>query len=303
MFQFRDGRNCECARVVFSRRTVRSGVARRNSGGGSIGQARLCAKRGERRNQADKRIQRGSAACCTGAGRAKAVPTGRPVRQGSPRYSRGVRKEAVRRLSLFSDNRVTGRHTGRKARSGNACWIGAGTRRLDCKDRIDGGNLMTSRCARRIQEEGDVARPESKGRVRHSGTDTHAQRPWPVGNTAKWRDTPVAHPRCDLSPAELALRRAERPRAAADDRQRHPHGHWVQYVRPAGNRGQCLLRFHQRLGRRALGVPINAHQIQTSWRAVERRGLLVGANPTWQLSLQPVAVGAIEEEPRLGLAL
>jgi type IV secretory pathway TraG/TraD family ATPase VirD4 len=40
-----------------------------------------------------------------------------------------------------------------------------------------------------------------------------------------------------------------------------------------------------------------------SERAVERRGLLVGANPTWQLSLQPVAVGAIEKDTRLRLAL
>jgi hypothetical protein len=37
-----------------------------------------------------------------------------------------------------------------------------------------------------------------------------------------------------------------------------------------------------------------------SERAVERRGLLVGANPTWQLSLQPVAVGAIGEGYTIG---
>ena len=34
--------------------------------------------------------------------------------------------------------------------------------------------------------------------------------------------------------------------------------------------------------------------------AVERRGLLVGANPTWQLSLQPAAVGAIEKGYTIG---
>jgi hypothetical protein len=37
-----------------------------------------------------------------------------------------------------------------------------------------------------------------------------------------------------------------------------------------------------------------------SERAVGRRGLLVGANPTWQLSLQPVAVGAIEKGYTIG---
>jgi len=51
-------------------------------------------------------------------------------------------------------------------------------------------------------------------------------------------------------------------------------------------------------------VPVAvAGNILDEARAVERRGLLVGANPTWQLSLQPVAVGAVEGNPRLGLAL
>jgi hypothetical protein len=32
-----------------------------------------------------------------------------------------------------------------------------------------------------------------------------------------------------------------------------------------------------------------------SWCAVQRHGLLVGANPTRQLSLQPVVIGAVVE--------
>ena len=39
--------------------------------------------------------------------------------------------------------------------------------------------------------------------------------------------------------------------------------------------------------------------IRISQCAVERRGHTVGVSPTWQLSLQPVAIGAVEEVTNL----
>jgi len=63
----------------------------------------------------------------------------------------------------------------------------------------------------------------------------------------------------------------------------------------------CLQATSSRVWR--VGLPKCIRPSSLSECAVERRGLLVGANPTWQLSLQPVAVGAIEKDTRLGLAL